>query len=409
MIKVAVIILFITKSLYDLFIIHLESSDHGRPLPDNVRDVYDPERYRKYLSYKKENGRLEVFSFLVGFAVNLLFLLLNVYALIFNRLGDMNIYLAYFTLTAIITLITSAVKLPFSFYGTFTIEEKYGMNRTTKKTFFLDRIKAFVLSLLVMTVILFVMIFFFSRYGIKGVIGTTIAVVALSLLISALVIPLLRIFNRFTPLEDGELKEKLLSLCTKYKVKVKRIVVKDASRRTTTSNAFCTGLKEKTISIDDNLINNFTTDEIVAVFAHEFAHARFRHILKSLPFSLAGSVITILFFGLMLEYTPLFTAFGFEGVNYFFALSVMGIITWPAEIIGDIILNAISRKHEYEADRFAATEGYGEALVSALKRLHNEALGEINPARWVVLTCYSHPTLSQRISAIEKAENKDRG
>lgn len=409
MIKTAVIILFITKSLYNLFILYLESSDHGRPLPENVRDVYDEERYRKYLSYKKENGRVELLSSLAGFTVNLLFLLFNVHALIFSRLGDLNIYLAYFVAIVIITLLSSVASLPFSFYGTFTIEEKYGMNRTTKKTFFLDRIKRFILSVMFMTVILSVMIFFFSHYGIKGVIGTTVAVVALSLLINALVIPLLRIFNRFTPLEDGELKDKLILLCTKYNVKVKRIVVKDASRRTTTSNAFCTGLREKTISIDDNLINSFTTDEIVAVFAHEFAHARFRHVLKMLPFSLAGSVIIILFFGLMLEYIPLFTAFGFEGVNYLFALSAMGIITWPAEVIGDIILNAISRKHEYEADRFAATEGYGEALISSLKRLYSETLGEINPARWVVLTCYSHPTLSQRISAIEKAENKDRG
>lgn len=408
MVRTAVILFFITKSLYDLFMLYLESSDHGRLLPDNVKDVYDADRYEKYLSYRKENGRLEIFSTILFSAVNLLFLVSNFYAFLFSYFDSMNIYLEYTSAIVIITLISMLLRLPFSIYDTFVIKQKYGMNRTNWKTYLLDTLKSFLLSVILLSLILSVMIFFFSRFGIRGIIGTSVAIVAISLLISALVVPLLRIFNRFTPLEDGELKNKLLELCHKYNVNVKRIVVKDASRRTTTSNAFCTGLKKKTISIDDNLINNFTSDEITAVFAHEFAHARFRHILKSLPFSLAGSIITILFFGLMLEYTPLFTAFGFDGVNYFFALTVMGIITWPAQIIGDIILNAISRKHEYEADRFAATEGYGDALISALKRLHNEALGEINPNKWTVFTEYSHPTLSQRISAIERTINKDR-
>ncbi len=408
MVRTAVILFFITKSLYDLFMLSLETSNHSRPLPDNVKDVYDADRYEKYLSYRKESGRLEIFSTILFSAVNLIFLVSNFYAFIFSHFDSMNIYLEYTSAIVIITVISMLLRLPFSIYDTFVIKERYGMNRTNRKTYLLDTLKSFLLSVILLSLILSVMIFFFSRFGIRGVIGTSVAIVAISLLISALVVPLLRIFNRFTPLEDGELKNKLLELCHKYNVNVRRIVVKDASRRTTTSNAFCTGLKKKTISIDDNLINNFTADEITAVFAHEFAHAKFRHVLKSLPLSLAGSVITILFFGLMLEYTPLFTAFGFDGVNYFFALTVMGIITWPAQIIGDIILNAISRKHEYEADKFAATEGYGDALISALKRLHNEALGEINPNKWTVFTEYSHPTLSQRISAIERTINKDR-
>lgn len=404
MVKALVITLFILNTLYDFFTLRLESGGRERELPENVRDVYDEEKYRKFLSYKKENCSLEAKSLIINAVINLLFLIFNVHSYIFSLVGSLNIYLGYFIVIVFLTILSNIIKLPFSWYDTFSIEERYGMNKTSKKTFFLDRIKKLILSIILETIILFIMIYFFSHYGIKGVIGTALAVVTLSLLLSALVVPLLKLFNSFTPLEEGELKEKLLALCAKYNVAVKRIVVKDASRRTTTSNAFCTGLRKKTISIDDNLLKSSTTDEIVAVFAHEFAHAKFKHVLKTLPFSLMSSVITIVFFGIMLEWKELFYAFGFNGANYYFAFVMLGAIIWPLEILANIVVNYISRKHEYEADRFAAKEGYGEALVSALKKLHNEALSEINPHKWTVITEYSHPTLSERITAIRKEE-----
>ncbi len=404
MVKALVITLFVLNTLYDFLTLRLESGGRERELPENVRDVYDEEKYRKFLSYKKENSSLEAKSLIINAVVNLLFLIFNLHSYIFSLVGSLNIYLGYFIVIVILTLLSNIIKLPFSWYDTFSIEERYGMNKTTKKTFFLDRIKKLILSIILETIILFIMIYFFSHYGINGVIGTALAVVTLSLLLSALVVPLLKLFNSFTTLEEGELKEKLLALCAKYNVAVKRIVVKDASRRTTTSNAFCTGLRKKTISIDDNLLKSSTTDEIVAVFAHEFAHAKFKHVLKTLPFSLMSSVLTIVFFGIMLEWKELFYAFGFNSANYYFAFVMLGAIIWPLEILANIVVNYISCKHEYEADRFAAREGYGEALVSALKKLHNEALSEINPHKWTVITEYSHPTLSERITAIRKEE-----
>lgn len=404
MIKAVIISLFILNTIYELFTLLLETSGKNRELPSNVKDVYDEERYRTFLSYQKESSVLSFYSVLSRALVNLLFLVFNLHSYIFSLFGNMNIYLEYFLVIVLFSLLSTIIRLPFSWYGTFSIEEKYGMNKTTKKTFFMDMIKKIILSIILETVLLFVMIYFFSTYGIKGVIGTVAAVVVISLSISALVVPLLKIFNSFTPLEEGELKNKLLALCKKYNVAVKRIVVKDASKRTTTSNAFCTGLKKKTISIDDNLIKSSTTDEIVAVFAHEFAHAKFKHVLKTLPFSLLRSIISIVFFGLILECKELFYAFGFTGVNYYFAMTLLESTTWPVEIIASIILNYISRKHEYEADRFAAKEGYGDALINALKKLHRESLSEINPHKWTIITQYSHPTLSDRITAIQKAE-----
>ncbi len=406
MVKAIIIAFFVSKSLYDLFSLYLENSDKNRPLPDNVRDVYDEERYKKYLAYKKENGRLDLCISLLSFVINLLFLLFNVYAHVFSLLEGLNIYLQYFIAITMLEVFLDIIMLPLHYHGTFVIEEKYEMNKTTRKTFFLDTLKNSMLEIIISMLLFSCMIFFFSHYGIKGVIGTSIAVIAFTLAVVALVLPLLKIFNKFTPLEDGELKDKLLALCEKYNVKVKRIVVKDASRRTTTSNAFCTGLKSKTISLDDNLVKNFSSDEIVAVFAHEFAHAKYKHMLKTLPLGIIASILTVLFFGILLEWNELFIAFGFTGVNYLFAGSAPIDLIWPLTIGLKILSNAISRKHEFEADAFAAKEGYGEALISALKRLHNEALSEINPQKWIVITEYSHPTLSARISAIERAERK---
>ena len=400
MIRAVVIILFITKELYSFFLIVLSRKAVKMPLPEEVRDVYGEERYRLFKSYKKDNIKIEMISLIISFLVSLILLAADVYAGVFKLFDDLNIYLSYFLSIFIITAVLEAISIPFSYYDIFVIEEKYGMNRTTKKTFFSDRIKSYIIMVLLFTLIVFALIFFFSRYGIRAIFLTCIFFIVVSLSISALSLTLMKLFNKFTPLEDGELKTKLLSLCSKYNVEVKRIVVRDASRRTTTSNAFCSGLRKKTISIDDNLIDNFSTDEIVAVFAHEFAHAKYKHILKSMPFTFLTTLILIAALGLMLEYSALYTSFGFDGVNYLFAVLTVPYIIWPLSILLGTISNTISRKHEYEADSFAREEGYGEALISALKRLMNESLSEINPHPWIIITEYSHPTLSQRIKSI---------
>lgn len=260
------------------------------------------------------------------------------------------IYLQYLFTLAVFTVISKIVSVPFDHYDTFVIEEKYGMNKTTKKTFVLDVIKEAVLSLIVSYGLLMLIMFLF---------------------------------------------------------KVKKICVKDASRRTTKANAFCTGLtKKKTISLDDNLVNDYTTDQIIAVFAHEFAHARYNHQIKTLPFAFLRTVISVAALGILVNFSEPFTAFGFSDVNYYFAFLLISLISWPVSTVFDLISNHISRKHEYQADGFAAQEGYGTALIEALKKLSKDSLTDLNPHPVVVRMLYSHPTLSQRIDAIEKIETE---
>lgn len=404
MLKWIIILLFILWNGIDAYLDHLNDTYNKRELPANVKDVYDEAEYRRYLAYTKENSRIDILASLVGDVLSVVFLAVNIYALLWNVLPGGE-YLKNIQMVVIYTLITSLVGLPFSYHSTFVIEEKYGMNKSTKKTFFLDELKSLILGLIVSIALIEVVTLLFGKFGNLAIVLTILILIAVNLVLTLLVMPLLRIFNRFTPLEEGELRESLEALCAKYGVAVKQIYVRDASRRTTKANAFCTGLtKKKIIALDDNLVRDYTPEEITAVFAHEFGHARYHHVVKSLPLALLSMVLTIAVLGWVLNQPALFTAFGFTGINYYFAFILVSIVIWPLNKVVTWLSSTQSRRHEYEADAFAAREGYGPALISSLKRLHKEALSDINPHPLIVKLSYSHPTLSQRIAAIEKEE-----
>ena len=402
MIKAIILISFLLNKGFNAFIRYLDDKHMTKELPENVRDVYDEKEYENWKNYKAECSRLVTASATVDMIISAIILVTNAYAWIFNMFDGYNAYVQYLFLRYVFTIVTELIQMPFSYYDTFVIEEKYGLNKTTKKTFFLDELKNIIIGGLFSFLIIALIMFVFETFGNLAILVGTVAMLVIMLLLNLIIVPLMRIYNKFTPLEDGELKRKLLELCDKYGVSVRKIVVKDASRRTTRSNAFCSGFgNRKTISLDDNLVNNFTDDEIVAVFAHEFAHAKYKHIIKSLPFSMVRILILFVATGIVLNIQELYTSFGFDGINYFFAQMLVTFITWPLSYGLNIISSYLSRRHEYQADAFAAKEGYGEMLISALKRLHKEALSEINPHPVKVLLYYSHPTLSQRITAIE--------
>ena len=378
----------------DAFINYLDSQYLKKELPENVRDVYNEEEYKNWVSYEKECGRIDMISSIIDIILTLTLLITNAYAWIFDRLSGMNVYLQYAVFILIFSVIRLIIDTPFDYYGTFVIEEKYGLNTSTKKTFWLDLIKGFLIGTPISYGLMMLIMVLFEVFGNMAIIWGTVA--------SLIIVPIMRIFNKFDPLQDGELKDQLLALCDKYGIRVRKIVVRDASRRTTTSNAFCTGIGDrKTISLDDNLVNEHSPEEITAVFAHEFAHAKYHHSVKSLPFSVFNIVIVFTALAIVLNIPGLYTAFGFEGINYYLAQMLTSVIIWPLSTMLSAIGNYLSRRHEYEADAFAAVEGYGEELISALKRLNKESLSDINPHPATVLLNYSHPTLSQRIEAID--------
>lgn len=402
MIKIIFIISLILENVFEFFLTFLNDKNVKAPLPENVKDVYDEAKYNKWINYRNACKKVTTSSTIVSAVVTLILLIFNIHSKVFYLL-DFNKYIQYIIFIIIFSVITLPISIPFEYYQNFKVEEEYGFNKSTKKTFWIDQIKSFFIGIILSIVLFLLVMFLFELLGNWGILIACAAIIIFNLVVACFSLQILKIFNKFTPLEEGELRSSLLQLCEKYNVQVKNIYVMDASKRTTRANAFCTGLtRKKTISLDDNLVNNYSTEEIVAVFAHEFGHAKYKHTVRSVWFAFFRIIILILSLGVILNIPAICQAFGFEEVNYFFSFTLLTMISWPLSKLFDLISNKISRTFEYQADAFAAKEGYGDALISALKKLSRDSLTNLNPHPFVVLLEYSHPTLSQRIEAIHK-------
>ena len=396
---------FILSYLYrlTLAVIHLRSADN--PIPENVKDVYDEETYRKWRAYHAEKARFGILESTASFLIELALLALNAYAAFAGLFGKHPV-----TQTFAVLLLSSLAELlltPFAWHETMVIEEKYGFNKSTAKTFWADQAKGFVISLGLMTGIGAVLWWLWQTMGDWLIVAFAVFMTLFALAVSFLYPVFSRIFNKFTPLEDGELKEKLTALLQKNGYQVRAVQVMDASRRTTKSNAYFSGFgKMKTIVLYDTLVEAMTPDEICAVFAHEMGHGLNKDTLKNQILTFVQMAVLGVLAWLTLRTPACFTFFGFEGVNAGFALILIMSVEFAliSPLFG-LLFNARSRRAEYRADAQAVREGYGKALVSALKKLARQNYADLAPSPLLVKLEYSHPTLSQRIAAIEKGGN----
>ena len=399
--KLIAVIILILSWVYGMLLELLDRRSANNPIPANVADVYDAETYKRWRAYHAEKSRLSFISQTASFVISLVLILSNAYPA-FARLfpgTDFFQMLAVFLLSAL----TDLLLLPISWYDTMVIEEKYGFNRTDKKTFWLDTLKETLISLVLMTVIGLVLMWAHKSLGDWMIVVFTAVMTLLVLGISFLTPILTKIFNKFTPLEEGELKDKLTGLLEKHGYKVRAIQVMDASRRSTKSNAYFTGFgKMKTIVLYDTLVVQMTTDEICAVFAHEMGHGLHKDTLKNQIFSTIQMFLMAVLAWLTLRTPEIFRSFGFDGINYGFAIALIGFELALFTPLFSLLVNAYSRKAEYRADQQAVQEGYGPALISGLKKLTRENFGDLAPDPLLVKLTYSHPTLSQRIAAIEQ-------
>jgi len=400
--KIIALVVLTVVYLYGLFLRWIDRRSENNPVPANVADVYDPETYRKWRAYHGEKSRVGMIDATVSFAADFLLLLCNGYAAcarLFPQ-GPFWQMLAVFLASAAASL----VQLPIAWYDTMVVEEKYGFNRSTAKTFWLDQAKGLVINLLLMTVMGALLMGLHRALGDALIIAFVAAMTVLMLGISFLYPYFSRIFNKFTPLEEGELKEKITALLEKNGYHVRAIQVMDASRRSTKSNAYFTGFgRMKTIVLYDTLVASMTTEEICAVFAHEMGHGLHRDTLKNQLLSFFQMLLIGALAWLTLRTEGIFPPFGFEGVNYGFALLLIMSVEFAlvAPLVG-LVSSAVSRRAEYRADAQAVREGYGGALVSALKTLARSNFADLAPDPLLVKLEYSHPTLSQRIAAIER-------
>ncbi len=393
--------------LYELLlhIIRMRSADN--PIPANVSDVYDRETYLKWRRYHAEKSRFSILTSTAAYAVEMALLLSNAYAAFAGLFPKGDLFLQMFGVL-LLSALSGLVMVPFSWVETMGIEEKYGFNRSDARTFALDQVKETVIGLVVTVTVGGILMAVHRALG-DMMIPVFAVLMTLVMLGIAFLYPVFgRIFNKFTPLEDGELKERLTALLEKNGYRVRAIRVMDASRRTTRANAYFSGFgKMKTIVLYDTLVESMTVEEICAVFAHEMGHGLHKDTLRNQCFSFLQMLALGTLAALTLRTAELFPPFGFESVNYGFAVILIMTAEFPllSPLFG-LLTNFFSRRAEYRADAQAVKEGYGPQQISALKKLSRQNLADLAPSPLLVKLTYSHPTLSQRIEAIEKLSGK---
>lgn len=385
--------------------LNLKSLKHQ--LPDEFKGVYDEETYSKSQEYTRVNTK---FGFLAG-TFDLLLLLTFWFAGGFNWLDqwarsfDLGVIWTGLIFIGVLVLAKTIISIPFGVYSTFVIEERFGFNKTTARTFIMDRLKGLVLSIAIGGPLLAAVIAFFVYGGPWAWAYAWLAVTLFSFVMQY-VAPtwIMPLFNKFEPLEEGELREAIEEYAKSVNFPLQGIYVMDGSKRSSKSNAFFTGFgKNKRIALFDTLIEKHTTDELVAVLAHEIGHYKEKHIVKNMGISVLHTGVMFALLSVFLQMPALFDAFYMDQMSVYAGLLFFGLLYSPIETILGIGMQMLSRKHEYEADRFAAaTTGEPEDMVSVLKKLSKDNLSNLTPHPFYVFLNYSHPPALKRIEAIRK-------
>lgn len=381
---------------------NLQSLDEG--LPEEFSDVYDEDTYEKSQVYTKERTRFGILTSVF----NLVLLLVFWFAGGFNwldeivRSWELGLIWTGLAYIGILILAKSILSLPFSIYSTFVIEEKYGFNKTTPKTFVLDLLKGLALGVILGGPLLAGILAFFTFIDQYAWLYAWGAVTAFTLFIQ-FVAPtwIMPIFNDFEPLKEGDLRQKIRDYADKVNFAMEGVYVMDGSKRSSKSNAFFTGFgKNKRIALYDTLIENHTEDELVAVLAHEIGHYKKKHIIKNMGISILQTGIMFFLLSAFLNTSGLYEAFYMEQMSVYAGLIFFGMLYAPIDMIVSVFMQVLSRKYEFEADRFASTTYRGEPMVDALKKLSKDNLSNLTPHPFYVFLNYSHPPVLQRIKAI---------
>lgn len=384
----------------------LNTTRWSEQVPDELKGIYDEEKYRKQQAYSKTNHRFgmltSTFSFVLILAMLFFggFALVNNWALSFSA----NPILSALLFFCILMLASDILTTPFDLYSTFVIEERFGFNKTTPKIYILDKLKGWLLGAVIGGGLMALIIWIYTKTGQNFWLWVWLVISAFSffmvLFYSSLIVPL---FNKQTPLEDGELKTAINAFASKVGFKLDNIFVIDGSKRSTKANAYFTGLgSKKRIVLYDTLIKDMEIPELVAVLAHEIGHYKKKHIIWSLILGILQTGIMLFVFSLVIDSPELSQALGVDKAYFHIGLITFGILYSPLSSLIGIGMNLFSRKNEYEADAFAAENYSAEALATALKKLSVNNLSNLRPHPVYVFVHYSHPTLLQRLKALSK-------
>jgi STE24 endopeptidase len=385
---------------------YLNSRRWSTSLPQTLRTLYNEEEYRKAQLYEKENKKLGLVSDTLY--VSLMALLIHCGT--FGKLdhwaiaNSCNPFQATLVFFGIVGVLSELINLPFSIYRTFVVEEHFGFNKTTISTFIKDRLKGYMIAILLLGGLLYLFSWLYAAAGSRFWIYTWIVVSAVMMIMTmaytSLILPL---FNKLRPLENGPLRDAIEQYCKKTGLSLSDVYVMDGSKRSSKANAFFSGLgPKKKIVLYDTLIEKHTTDELVAILAHEAGHYKLKHTTKSLVLSVIHTGLMLYLFAVFMESDEVAYALGGTQHTIELGLLAFGILYSPVSLLVGITLNWISRKHEFEADKFAAQTFDGKSLQNALKKLSVSNLSNLNPHPAYVFFYYSHPPLIKRLAELDK-------
>ena len=400
------IAILVLKFLFDQFLDSLNASHFEDVIPVEVSDVYDPKEYKKSQSYKKINHRFGVVTSLFSLVLTISFFFLDGFSLVdhFARVYSENSIVITLIFFGIILIGSDLLTTPFSYYKTFVIEEKFGFNKTSKKTFFIDKLKGLLMSILIGGFILALITWFYEFAGAYfwlyawGLV--TLFSLFMNMFYSKIIVPL---FNKQTALEEGDLKDAIKKYANSVGFTLNNIFVINGSKRSTKANAYFSGFgNQKRITLYDTLINNLTINEIVAVLAHEVGHYKRKHIIFNLIASILLTGLSLFLLSLFIQTPILSKALSVSIPSFHIGLIAFGILYSPISEITGIFMNYMSRKFEYQADNYAKETFASEPLISSLKKLSKNSLSNLTPHFLYVFIHYSHPTLFERIKNLKQ-------
>ncbi|HJL79517.1 MAG TPA: M48 family metallopeptidase [Candidatus Marinimicrobia bacterium] len=386
-------------------VLNLKALDPG--LPNEFQGYYDEEKYARSQEYTRVNARFAFFTTSFDFIIILVFILFGGFNFVDQivrgfGLSTLPSGLAFF---GILFFASDLISTPFSLYQNFVIEEDFGFNKMTLKTFILDKLKGYLLTLVLGGVFLTAILFFFEETGeygwlyAWGIIG--LFMILIQPLFTLVIAPM---FNKFTPLEKGELRTAIENYAQKVGFPLSRIDVMDGSKRSAKSNAYFSGFgKQKRIALFDTLLEKHSNDEMVAILAHEVGHYKKHHIKVGILISILHTGLLFWLLSIFIDNPGLFEAFQMKEISVYGGLTFFMILYSPVELVLSVIMNAVSRKNEFQADAYSAkTTEKSEHLISGLKNLSVSNLGNLTPHSLSVLLDHSHPPVLERITALKK-------
>ncbi|RAW01705.1 M48 family metallopeptidase [Pseudochryseolinea flava] len=391
--------------IFDQLLDYINLRAQPNDIPDDVAIFYDRQKYQTSIGYHREKTKFGFLTAGVSFLISIGMLWWGGYGWLDAFLRPYIQHQIFHALAffGIIAIISDVIMIPFQLYNVFVIEEKYGFNKSTVKLFFLDKLKGYLLGGIIGGLLLSSMIYLVVNIG--DTFWIWFAVVActfvflMNMFYASLIVPM---FNKLTPLPDGELKEAIEAFAKKVAFPLDNIFVIDGSKRSSKSNAYFSGIgRKKKIVLYDTLINNHTTEELVAVLAHEVGHFRKKHIVWTFLLSIIQIVFTLFILSLMIFNQDVSLALGGEQLSIPLNLIAFAVLFSPISGITSLLMNIFSRKNEYEADAYAKENYAAAPLVHALKKLSVDNLSDLYPHPLYVFFHYSHPPLLKRLQAME--------